>query len=202
MTIIGFGFLHPTEFEANITMTCDLFIPSISRCNSWCHCEMLEFDTGNWILLTEDVLNLESAVDFISHEENGAVSIFVGNHMLHVVQICMLEIFNFTGSVRKSSDQVDVAYLAYEAYDSMACKIFLNICSEIRKKWPTVHRICVHHRLGNVAVKEKSIIVAASAPHRAETLDAVKFAIDEIKKKVPIWKKEVYVDKTSKWKAN
>ncbi|KRX99893.1 Molybdopterin synthase catalytic subunit [Trichinella pseudospiralis] len=54
----------------------------------------------------------------------------------------------------------------------------------------------------NVAVKEKSIIVAASAPHRAETLDAVKFAIDEIKKKVPIWKKEVYVDKTSKWKAN
>ncbi|KAL1285047.1 Molybdopterin synthase catalytic subunit [Trichinella pseudospiralis] len=144
---------------------------------------MLEFDTGNWILLTEDVLNLESAVDFISHEENGAVSIFVG-------------------SVRKSSDQVDVAYLAYEAYESMACKIFLNICSEIRKKWPTVHRICVHHRLGNVAVKEKSIIVAASAPHRAETLDAVKFAIDEIKKKVPIWKKEVYVDKTSKWKAN
>ncbi|KRX99894.1 Molybdopterin synthase catalytic subunit 1, partial [Trichinella pseudospiralis] len=105
-------------------------------------------------------------------------------------------------SVRKSSDQVDVAYLAYEAYESMACKIFLNICSEIRKKWPTVHRICVHHRLGNVAVKEKSIIVAASAPHRAETLDAVKFAIDEIKKKVPIWKKEVYVDKTSKWKAN
>ncbi|KAL1227920.1 Molybdopterin synthase catalytic subunit [Trichinella spiralis] len=145
--------------------------------------EMLEFDTGNWILLTEDMLNLESAVDFVSHEENGAVSVFVG-------------------SVRKSSDQVDVAYLAYEAYESMACKIFVNICSEIRKKWPTIHRICVHHRLGNVAVKEKSVIVAASAPHRAETLDAVKFAIDEIKKTVPIWKKEVYVDKTSKWKAN
>ncbi|OUC45678.1 molybdopterin converting factor, subunit 2 [Trichinella nativa] len=122
--------------------------------------------------------------------------------MLHVVEICMLEMSNFTGSVRKSSDQVDVAYLAYEAYESMACKIFVNICSEIRKKWPTIHRICVHHRLGNVAVKEKSVIVAASAPHRAETLDAVKFAIDEIKKTVPIWKKEVYVDKTSKWKAN
>ncbi|XP_003377330.1 molybdopterin converting factor, subunit 2 [Trichinella spiralis] len=208
--------------------------------------EMLEFDTGNWILLTEDMLNLESAVDFVSHEENGAVSVFVGKYfcfakgltfgvqynqslyiyiyMLHVVEICMLEMSNFTGSVRKSSDQVDVAYLAYEAYESMACKIFVNICSEIRKKWPTIHRICVHHRLGynmqvfiviflcfvfinfylcsNVAVKEKSVIVAASAPHRAETLDAVKFAIDEIKKTVPIWKKEVYVDKTSKWKAN
>ncbi|KRZ51655.1 Molybdopterin synthase catalytic subunit 2 [Trichinella nativa] len=136
--------------------------------------EMLEFDTGNWILLTEDMLNLESAVDFVSHEENGAVSVFVGKYFC---------------SVRKSSDQVDVAYLAYEAYESMACKIFVNICSEIRKKWPTIHRICVHHRLGNVAVKEKSVIVAASAPHRAETLDAVKFAIDEIKKTVPIWKK-------------
>ncbi|OUC48354.1 molybdopterin converting factor, subunit 2 [Trichinella nativa] len=168
--------------------------------------EMLEFDTGNWILLTEDMLNLESAVDFVSHEENGAVSVFwqlyIYIHMLHVVEICMLVMSNFTGSVRKSSDQVDVAYLAYEAYESMACKIFVNICSEIRKKWPTIHRICVHHRLGNVAVKEKSVIVAASAPHRAETLDAVKFAIDEIKKTVPIWKKEVYVDKTSKWKAN
>ncbi|KRZ71963.1 Molybdopterin synthase catalytic subunit 2 [Trichinella papuae] len=168
--------------------------------------EMLEFDTGNWIMLTEDMLNLESAVDFVSHEENGAVSIFVGklNFWRSVQSISLL----FLGSVRKSSDQVDVAYLAYEAYESMACKIFLNICSEIRKKWPTVHRICVHHRLGNVAVKEKSVIVAVSAPHRAETLDAVKFAIDEIKKKVPIWKKykynfqEVYVDKTSKWKAN
>ncbi|KRX68293.1 Molybdopterin synthase catalytic subunit 2, partial [Trichinella sp. T9] len=148
-------------------MSCDVLAPSDMFCQS-------KFDTGNWILLTEDMLNLESAVDFVSHEENGAVSVFVGKYFC---------------SVRKSSDQVDVAYLAYEAYESMACKIFVNICSEIRKKWPTIHRICVHHRLGNVAVKEKSVIVAASAPHRAETLDAVKFAIDEIKKTVPIWKK-------------
>lgn len=87
----------------------------------------------------------------------------------------------------------------------MALKAMETICDVIREKWPETKHIAVHHRLGVVPVKEASIIIAISSPHRKESLEAVQFAIDEVKKKVPIWKKEFYGGESegiSAWKEN
>lgn len=98
-----------------------------------------------------------------------------------------------------------VIKLEYEAYDSMALKAMAAICDVIREKWSETKHIAIYHRLGVVPVKEASIIIAISSPHRQDSLEAVQFAIDEVKKKVPIWKKEFYGGENegiSAWKEN
>lgn len=95
--------------------------------------------------------------------------------------------------------------MEYEAYDSMALKAMTSICDTIREKWPDTKHIAIYHRLGVVPVKESSIIIAISSPHRQESLGAVQFAIDDVKTKVPIWKKEFYGDENEgiyTWKEN
>lgn len=73
----------------------------------------------------------------------------------------------------------------------MAIKEMKNICNIIREKWSTVKNIAIYHRLGSVPVKEASIIIAVSSPHRKDALEAVDFCINEFKTVVPIWKKVV-----------
>jgi len=70
----------------------------------------------------------------------------------------------------------------------------------MRSKWP-VKNIAIYHRLGVVPVKEASVIIAVSSAHRLQAIEACHFGIDELKAKVPIWKKEVYED-GSTWKEN
>lgn len=92
--------------------------------------------------------------------------------------------------------------LEYEAYEPMAVKAMLQVCADIRIRW-AVENIAVYHRLGVVPIKEASIIIAVSSPHRHEALSAVQYAIDTLKATVPIWKKEVYADMTpSQWQEN
>lgn len=97
-----------------------------------------------------------------------------------------------------------VATLEYEAYDKMALKAMTEICDDMRKKWPDIKHIAIHHRLGVVPVKEASVIIGVSSPHRQTSLEAVQMAIDQLKEKVPIWKKEMYKDSegSSAWKEN
>ncbi|CAH8602624.1 unnamed protein product [Dicrocoelium dendriticum] len=92
--------------------------------------------------------------------------------------------------------------LEYEAYESMALNALQCIIEEVRTKFPCLKRITVVHRLGSVAVEEISVAIAVSSPHRAASLDAVAYIIEQIKRRVPIWKKEVYSDNTSSWKRN
>lgn len=83
--------------------------------------------------------------------------------------------------------------------------MLIQICDNIREKWPEVRHIALYHRLGEVPVKESSVVIAISSPHRQDSLDAVQFAIDELKRTVPIWKKEIYggaYEGTSMWKEN
>lgn len=82
-----------------------------------------------------------------------------------------------------------------------------NICYEVRRRWPDVVNIAMHHRLGRVPVKESSVVIAISSPHRASSLEALPFALDQLKRMVPIWKKEFYKskhggDEESQWKEN
>lgn len=93
--------------------------------------------------------------------------------------------------------------MEYEAYEVMATKVMHQICGEMRKKWPDIKHIAIYHRLGLVLTKEASVIIGVSSPHRATSLDAVALGIDELKKSVPIWKKEIYEgDTKSEWKEN
>uniref|UniRef100_A0A8C6SKI3 Molybdopterin synthase catalytic subunit n=1 Tax=Neogobius melanostomus TaxID=47308 RepID=A0A8C6SKI3_9GOBI len=72
----------------------------------------------------------------------------------------------------------------------------------IRERWPRVTHICVHHRLGWVAVGEASVAVAISAPHRRDSEEAVQFCVTRLKASVPIWKKEVFEDRGFRWNEN
>lgn len=98
---------------------------------------------------------------------------------------------------------MQVVSLEYEAYESMALKEMQKICTELRVRWPNLKHIALHHRLGVVPVREASVVIAVSSPHRAAALDSVSFAIDQLKSQVPIWKKEIYEDDpVGEWKEN
>jgi len=135
------------------------------------------------VKLTHDKISVEELVDTVAAESCGAVSVFVG-------------------TTRDNFENKKVVQLEYEAYEPMALEEMRKICLTVRNKWSVEH-IAFVHRLGIVPVKEASIVVAISSPHRKESLEAVQFAIDELKASVPIWKKEVYDEQYSaQWKAN
>lgn len=106
----------------------------------------------------------------------------------------------FVGSTRE--DFVNghtVVCLEYEAYESMAYKLLKQICSDIRKKWPNVRHIAIIHRIGKVSVKEPSIVVAVSSPHRKDSMEATNWCVEQVKATVPIWKKEIYDNNEYQW---
>ena len=95
----------------------------------------------------------------------------------------------FIGKVRNHSDGQAVTVLEYEAYASMAEKEMERIAVEVRAKVPGV-RLSVLHRVGRLEVGEIAVVCAASAPHRDEAFRACRLLIDEIKARLPIWKRE------------
>jgi molybdopterin synthase catalytic subunit len=106
----------------------------------------------------------------------------------------------FHGITRDNFEGREVVELAYEAYGSMAVAEMERIGSEVGTRWPGA-RTAIVHRTGTVPVGEASVMIAVSTPHRAECYEASRFAIDALKDRVPIWKKEIYRD-GSAWKAN
>ena len=95
----------------------------------------------------------------------------------------------FLGIVRDTTDGLPVTLLEYEAYGPMAIAEMERIATEIEAKTPGV-RVAAHHRVGALRVGDVAIVCAASAPHRAEAFAACRALIDEIKHRVPIWKRE------------
>jgi len=102
-------------------------------------------------------------------------------------------IVTFDGFVRNQSHNRPTLYLDYEAYESMALGKMSEIAAELHEKY-RVHRVAIVHRLGRLEIGETSVFIAASAPHRAAAFDACRFAIDTLKRTVPIWKKEYFED--------
>jgi molybdopterin synthase catalytic subunit len=99
----------------------------------------------------------------------------------------------FTGVVRNENAGRAVLHLEYEAYEEMALTEMETIADEARRRWP-ITAIRIVHRLGRMAIGETSVAVAVASPHRAEAFEACRFAIDTLKRTVPIWKKEFYAD--------
>ncbi len=106
----------------------------------------------------------------------------------------------FVGVVRNENAGRAVARLEYEAYEEMALPLMEEIARETLAQFP-VTRVELVHRLGSLAIGEPSVAVAVTSPHRAEAFAACRYAIDELKKRVPIWKKELYTD-GSQWLEN
>ena len=111
---------------------------------------------------------------------------------------------SFIGTTRDNFNGKEVVRLEYEAYIPMALEEMKKIGLSVVKKWPDVFKIVFAHRIGIVPVLEGSIAIYISSPHRKSSLDAVQYSIDELKARVPIWKKEVYQNENdnSKWKQN
>jgi len=102
-------------------------------------------------------------------------------------------IVTFDGFVRNQSHNRNTLYLDYEAYESMALGKMREIAAQLHEKY-RVHRVAIVHRLGRLEIGETSVVIAVSAPHRAAAFDACRFAIDTLKRTVPIWKKEYFED--------
>lgn len=100
-------------------------------------------------------------------------------------------IVTFTGTARDhAAGRPGVHRLEYEAYEQPALARLQAVAAAVRERWPAVGRVALLHRTGGLAVGDAAVVVAVSSPHRAEAFDAARFAIDEIKRTVPIWKRE------------
>ena len=102
-------------------------------------------------------------------------------------------IVTFDGRVRDNTHGRRTLYLDYEAYESMALQKLKEIAADIHQKF-AIDRVAIAHRLGRLEIGETSVFIAVSAPHRAAAFDACRFAIDTLKRTVPIWKKEYFAD--------
>lgn len=105
---------------------------------------------------------------------------------------------HFIGTVRNHQDDRAVKKLYYECYESMAEKQIAAIIGRA-KHAHGAERIRILHRVGWLEIGDVAIIIEASSAHRDEAFSACRAVIEEIKKSVPIWKKEVYEDGTSGW---
>ena len=104
----------------------------------------------------------------------------------------------FLGTVRDAPGDGGITGIEYSGYDAMADAEFDRILTEAAKRWPE-SRIAVRHRLGLVETEEASIAIAAAAPHRADAFDTCRYVIEEVKKRLPIWKKELRADGSALW---
>jgi len=133
------------------------------------------------ILLTPEPLDPSEALRFVSDPGSGAT--------------CLFE-----GTVRSSSNvaEGEVTNLTYEAYGELALERMREIADEMLERWP-VRRVALHHRTGALGVGETSVVIACSAPHRAEAFEACRQGIERIKQEVPIWKQEHLTSGNSVW---
>jgi molybdopterin synthase catalytic subunit len=105
----------------------------------------------------------------------------------------------FLGTVRNHNEGYDVSGIYYEAYIRMAEDALSKIEAEVIKRW-NLKKFAAVHRIGDLKIGEVSVAVAVSSEHRAEAFEAARYAIDQIKTEVPIWKKEVINNgKETRW---
>lgn len=106
----------------------------------------------------------------------------------------------FIGTTREYTQGQRTLTLDYEAYQPMALATMRQIGAEIAERWPGA-KCAITHRLGRVGIGETSVVIAVSAPHRADGYEASRYAIERLKQVVPIWKKELWED-GSEWKGH
>ena len=125
-----------------------------------------------WFELTTDELPIAALYEWAVRPDCGAVVLF-------------------SGTVRDHADgRTDVTSLEYEAYEEAVVPVFQSIASDIRQMFSEVGRIAIVHRTGLLELGESSVVVCVSSAHRPTAFEAARFAIDALKERAPIWKKE------------
>jgi molybdopterin synthase catalytic subunit len=126
------------------------------------------------IELTREVIPSVAIANEVRGDEDGAVA-------------------TFDGCVRNHSHGRSTRYLEYQAYEAMALAKMQEIAAHLHSNF-AIHRVAIVHRLGRLEIGETSVFIAVSSAHRAAAFDACRYAIDTLKKTVPIWKKEFFAD--------
>ncbi|MCI0486519.1 MAG: molybdenum cofactor biosynthesis protein MoaE [Blastocatellia bacterium] len=99
----------------------------------------------------------------------------------------------FDGVARNNTAGRPTLFLEYEGYTEMALRLFEQIGREVRERWP-INRVGIIHRLGRIEITESSVVIVVTSAHRKAAFEACRYAIDRLKKIVPIWKKEYFED--------
>ena len=129
--------------------------------------------------LVRHPIDASALIERVSRPANGAVLLFVG-------------------VVRDVNDGRAVSGMEYSAYESMAARELAEIASEAAQRFG-VSDIAIEHRLGELALEEASVGIAVAHPHRGPAYEASRWVIEELKHRVPIWKREHYADGTRVW---
>jgi molybdopterin synthase catalytic subunit len=107
----------------------------------------------------------------------------------------------FVGTVRAGPDDGDVVRIAYSGYEAMVEEEFARIIQEAEERWPG-SALVAQHRLGDVPIGEASIAIVAAAPHRDDAFGACRYVIEEAKRRLPIWKREMFADGSAGWREH
>jgi molybdopterin synthase catalytic subunit len=127
-----------------------------------------------WVALTDRPLEVGALAAWVVRPDCGAVVLF-------------------TGTVRDHAPgRPGVSRLEYEAYTGQVEPRLDAVAGEARRRWPALGRVALVHRTGVLSVGEASVVVAVSAPHRADAFAAARYCIDTLKATVPIWKRETW----------
>ena len=131
------------------------------------------------VSVSTKTLNLQEAYDFVTDPAHGAVDLFIG-------------------AVRNHHEGQSVQGITYDVHEKLAEKTFMKICEEARKRWGGI-KIYLSHYKGQLDIGGISVIIAVSSAHRAESFEACRYIIEELKKRSPVWKQEHYTDGPSEW---
>ena len=134
--------------------------------------QSVDGEPSTFCRLTRDPIDTRPLVDELQRSRDGAVIVF-------------------EGVVRDHSGGRQTLYLEYESYEPMALEKMNEITAELRRKFP-VDGVGIVHRLGRLDIGEASVVIVISSEHRGPAFDACRYAIDRLKKIVPIWKKEFF----------
>lgn len=131
-------------------------------------------------VVQSEVLDVQALRAAVEHEGHGALLIF-------------------EGVARNNFDGRPVHGLDYQAYAGMAVPVMQAIAAEAQERWQA--RVAMAHRTGHLEIGETSLVIAVGTPHRGACYEASRYCIEEVKKRLPVWKKELYSDGEA-WKPN
>ena len=131
-------------------------------------------DKMDLLYISHTELIPEEIINAVGADDAGAINVFIG-------------------TVRNATKGRDVQYLEFEAYEPMALKEMQKIVATTKQKWPVVE-MAIHHRVGKLEIGDIPVVIAVATAHRQHGFDACEYAIDTLKKTVPIWKKEIFTD--------
>lgn len=132
------------------------------------------------IIISGKTLDIPAALDFVSDPACGAIATFIG-------------------AVRNEHQGRDVIGISYDVFEPLAQSILRKTCEEVRDTHNNKINICIAHYKGRLDIGGISVVIAVSTLHRAESFDACRTLIEQLKQQAPIWKQEHYADGDSVW---